>query len=456
MIKNSKSTTIIQAIKAIRDIYRKRGFRITHILMDGQFEPIRGELGGLHITLNTVANDEHVPEVERYIRTIKDRTRSIYNSLPFTRMPAMMIVEMVYYSVFWLNSFPALDGVSRTLSPRAIVTGSTVSYEKHCRLEFGSYVQTHEEHDNSMVPRTTGAIALRPSGNAQGGHYFLSLLTGRRLHRNRWTELPMPADVIDRVHVLARRSRADRAGIEFGNRYRDAIPGDNDSVSSDDDVDDMSYYESEPDTDDDADDADEDDDDHDMPGNNYVDDIHVPAGNIDAVPIAGVFDNNNLDDVPLAGVDEDNNNADNHGNDNTDNEDNINNPPANAENIEPVVAGNNEIEQIDQNIVDDDMNQRYGERLGAYNLRPRRPRDYSHLHTTMENIVMTQHTLKKGIKVFGEAGVQAVLKELQQLHDRKVLEPKHVDTLSPDERDKALQYLMFLKFLWQDQGPWMC
>jgi hypothetical protein len=33
----------------------------------------------------------------------------------------------------------------------------------------------HEEHDYSMLPQTTGAIALRPSGNIQGGYYFFSL-----------------------------------------------------------------------------------------------------------------------------------------------------------------------------------------------------------------------------------------------------------------------------------------
>jgi hypothetical protein len=31
---------------------------------------------------------------------------------------------------------------------------------------------------------------------------------------------------------------------------------------------------------------------------------------------------------------------------------------------------------------------------------------------------MTQHSIKKGIKLFGQAGVDAVSKELQQLHDR--------------------------------------
>jgi hypothetical protein len=64
--------------------------------------------------------------------------------------------------------------------------------DKHCRLEFGSYAQTHEEQDNSMQSRTTGAIALRPAGNAQGGCCFLSLTSGRRLSRSRWTALPSP------------------------------------------------------------------------------------------------------------------------------------------------------------------------------------------------------------------------------------------------------------------------
>jgi len=73
-------------------------------------------------------------------------------------------------------------------------------------VEFGTYVQTLEKHNNSMEPRTSGAIALRPSGNKQGGHYFLSLHTGKRILRNSWTELPMPNDVVYAVHRLAEAS----------------------------------------------------------------------------------------------------------------------------------------------------------------------------------------------------------------------------------------------------------
>jgi hypothetical protein len=32
--------------------------------------------------MNVVSNDEHVPEIERYIRTVKERTRCVYTMLP--------------------------------------------------------------------------------------------------------------------------------------------------------------------------------------------------------------------------------------------------------------------------------------------------------------------------------------------------------------------------------------
>ena len=132
---------------------------------------------------------------------------------------------MVYNCVFWLNSFPHGDSVHSTISPRAIMTGQRITYDKHCRLEFGTYVQTHKKHDNSLEPRTSGAIALRPSGNKQGGHYFLSLHTRKRILRNNWTVLPMPNDVVDAVHRLAAASK-QAGGITFTDKDGNIITDD--------------------------------------------------------------------------------------------------------------------------------------------------------------------------------------------------------------------------------------
>eukprot|EP00543_Licmophora_paradoxa_P013375 CAMPEP_0202461370 /NCGR_PEP_ID=MMETSP1360-20130828/49055_1 /ASSEMBLY_ACC=CAM_ASM_000848 /TAXON_ID=515479 /ORGANISM="Licmophora paradoxa, Strain CCMP2313" /LENGTH=40 /DNA_ID= /DNA_START= /DNA_END= /DNA_ORIENTATION= len=40
------------------------------------------------------------------------------------------------------------------MSPRMIVLGKRLNFSAHCRAEFGAYVQTHEETDNTMRSRT--------------------------------------------------------------------------------------------------------------------------------------------------------------------------------------------------------------------------------------------------------------------------------------------------------------
>ena len=69
---NQKTPMLLDAVNKIQQVYHCHGFQMLHLLMDGQFEPIHRDLAGLGITLNTVANDEHVPEVEHYIQTLKE------------------------------------------------------------------------------------------------------------------------------------------------------------------------------------------------------------------------------------------------------------------------------------------------------------------------------------------------------------------------------------------------
>ena len=54
--------------------------------------------------------------------------------------------------------------------------------------------------------------------------------------------------------------------------------------------------------------------------------------------------------------------------------------------------------------------------------------------------------MKQGIKMFGEAGVDAVRKEMQQLHDRKFMAAKHPKELKPEQKKESLAYLLFLKW----------
>jgi hypothetical protein len=60
------------------------------------------------------------------------------------------------------------------------------------------------------------------------------------------------------------------------------------------------------------------------------------------------------------------------------------------------------------------------------------------------NQYVVTYSLKKGIKEFGEQGKQSVVKEMKQLHDRKCFTPVNITTLSPTEKKRALESLIFL------------
>jgi len=120
-------------------------------------------------------------------------------------------VEVIYNAVIWLNCFAHKDGKNVMLVPHNRITRLPFDYNKHCTLQFGTYVQVHEPHDNSLMPRTVGSIALTPSGNAQCSYYFLSLHSSKRVIRNKWMVLRMPAEVITTVHQLATTCKNTKA-----------------------------------------------------------------------------------------------------------------------------------------------------------------------------------------------------------------------------------------------------
>jgi hypothetical protein len=75
MITSQSAKTLMPSIKNFQATYLKRAFKITTILLDGQSESLRGNAAAIGITLNIVSCDEHVTKAERYICTVKERTR---------------------------------------------------------------------------------------------------------------------------------------------------------------------------------------------------------------------------------------------------------------------------------------------------------------------------------------------------------------------------------------------
>jgi hypothetical protein len=88
----------------------------------------------------------------------KGETRAYSNTLPFDILPNRLVLEVVYNAMFCLNCFLHKDGIHATMSPHTLVTGSNINYNKHCKLQFGAYLQVHKQHNNSMLLCTSDDV----------------------------------------------------------------------------------------------------------------------------------------------------------------------------------------------------------------------------------------------------------------------------------------------------------
>ena len=248
----------------------------------------------------------------------------------------------------------------------------------------------------------------------------MSLTTGQHLNRYQWTPLPMPQEVINKVHVLAHHNPASPPGQVFGNcNGAPLINNDDDHDLGKQSNDDNSTY---------------------VPDNNDHDSSDEENSDYDSDhnPDDDSNDNDDDDDGPTAGVPDDETDK----NEPAD-EDNEGNSGTIA--ADPTKPGSNDEAAHHQLILECEMDTKYG-------LCTRKPRSYVHLHMMHEclddpvsNITLTQYSINKGLKVFGKVGADAVVKELQQLHDRVVMKPMAANGLTDKEHQNALQYLMFLK-----------
>ena len=477
-----KLSTIGGALDDVLQTYHHRGFTIGSIFADNEFEKLRPAFP----SLNTTGEDDHVPEIERYIRTVKDRARSAYRMLPFKHVPRLMLIHLINNCVLWLNAFPHKDGVSSEHSPRYIMTGKQLDYQKHARIEFGAYAQVNQGHSNNMNERTRGGICLGPTGNAQGTHYFLSLASGKRIVGTEWKEMPMPVEVIDRVNHFGKQQGfqktltfADRHGKEIMDTLDEAGHWESDdeeympNEESDDDDDDLWYddevstqYDTPMDIDPEQDVLGQDDGGDDMSLVNESDTEANPGHEENATNMDAPIDNQ--DPVETTGAEEsvsqtgasiDEDPVETTGAGTAGSDTVSDTPESDGEETEYSPTLQDEYDLAEAEGV---QSASTGRSLPKRTTKPRK--DPSFLYNIFGSspkeafsylmsqdyedtycFLTEQMTAKKGLKRFKEAGAKAIMDELEQIVYRRVMYGKHAKDLTREDKKAALRYLMFLK-----------
>ena len=441
---------IFKAFKEIYGYYLQRGFRITEVHVDGEFEPLKSLIQSLPggPMVNLASANEHVPEIERRIRVVKERCRAVRHGLPFQRIPRLLTIYIVFYVVKMLNFFPTKGSVSDTLSPKTIMSGEMLDYKKHLAMAIGQYCQVHEEEHprNSQAPRTRGAISLGPSGNLQGGYKFMALNTGKRINRRSWDIIPMPDTVIARVNALGHDQPeqlvfTDRKGRPIGDIQIAGVPPDDGDDADDDQL---------PGVDADNEEAPVFDDDVELPGVDMDGNEDPPVVQIDDLDDpyenpAPIIQEQAPPDVVVETVDE-------------------------AEAMEPAEPAvepavvpdvpeaaaprrSTRVRSVPKDYVPSMTGTRYSyaaaqlECQGVLNPDAHMfmQEDFYQAEPDVVATVMTQLSLKAGIKKWGDKAFKAARNEMKQLHLRDTFSPKHANELTHLQRQMILESHLFLK-----------
>ena len=476
-LNNRSADELYRALDVVLRRYNQAGFEVKTIHCDNEFKPLMNKVyDDLKVTMNYTSADEHVPEAERNNRTIAERYRATFHDLPYKMIPKLMIQYLCMVSTKQLTWYPVKGGISEYFSPHVILGGRPLDYNKDFKSSFGQYVLANHEDKpyNTPKARMIDAIYLRPSNNIQGGHDLMDLHTGQLITRQVIKNMPVTDAIIRAVEGMAEKQGFK--SLKFANRNKIPFPpadwlagvdydyNYDDDDDQDDDNEDSDYL---PDLDDgvsvDSEDSDDDDELDDEENFDRIDQAELDE--LLAKPRSestNEMANPTGNDEPQAHQDDNNGDATDTEPDVADTEEAVQETRRSSRQTQPVdrltyaqVAKkavsfedggtaklehcHNLITQVHPN-PDEDVT--YSTQLAM--VIARLMVDINEKATDQGASFAQQYIFQKGLKVFGARGSAAALKELDQLHRRTCFTPLSIAELTPSEKKKAMEALMFL------------
>ncbi len=129
---------IIRNLEKVRKTYKARGFSIVAVHGNNEFDIEAVKTFLLPSLVNIYRKDEHVGVVERSVRTVKEKCKTMAHSTPYRRVPKLMVIALVESSILWLNAFPSIGGI-RVHELSRIVEWKPKPDMNTKRIVYGSY-----------------------------------------------------------------------------------------------------------------------------------------------------------------------------------------------------------------------------------------------------------------------------------------------------------------------------
>jgi hypothetical protein len=189
-----------QAFLQLAGNLMSRGFTLQFVA-DGQ-SSIATLCGKIPHHIDIVGAGSHVADAEVEIRRIKEKLRSAEARVSW-RIPRRFIKWLTRGATAVTNMFSRLDSGT---CPRTEFTGVKVDFKRDLRSEFGEYCEVNAAPGSSAGTgekgRSISAISLCGTGNERGSWWFFNLLTLEPFTADRWTVLPTPDLVIERINFI--------------------------------------------------------------------------------------------------------------------------------------------------------------------------------------------------------------------------------------------------------------
>jgi len=209
-LKGSKShnSLILSQTKLIA-AYRSFGHSIRTIFSDGEPNLLSTEvfLNTNGIQLHHSLPGRHCATVERVIRTIKDRARSVLSTLSYTLPPACRIA-LFLDAASCCNLIPTEATGGR--SPREIFTGVKLDASIHLRASFGEYVLVKTPWTSAKPPdtvkRAEGALVVGRDLKSRGGIKAFLLASNQILLRDSFTPAVLTDAIIAQINSFSTNS----------------------------------------------------------------------------------------------------------------------------------------------------------------------------------------------------------------------------------------------------------
>ena len=135
------ATLIVEEMQKIFKIYNSRGFCITGVHIDKEFEKVERKL--LPVRMRICLVNDHVPEIEPSIQTQKNKNWSVCQAMPYRCIPCIMIRELVKQGNTFLKAFGNKDNIADGLMPHNIIDNLPHIDYNNLNYKFGEYVQIH-------------------------------------------------------------------------------------------------------------------------------------------------------------------------------------------------------------------------------------------------------------------------------------------------------------------------